>query len=393
MQINLTSPVNPMQQESATQHLQLKGQPLELQPGVDWPDKPGPAETRSLGTRPNPECTICGSLGQPLYAGLTDRLFGAPGEWSLKRCPEAACGLVWIDPIPLESEIGRAYAGYYTHPASAVNVSRWWNLYYRINYRLKAIHLRTRFGGRGERRSVAAILTWIALGPYPPTRAIVEFPMRYLPRPKTGRILEIGFGFGRTIRQLNELGWDAEGLETDAITVESARRRGLKVSCGSLSGQNYPNGAFDAIVSNHLLEHVHDPRRLLVESRRILRRGGRFIAATPNAAGWGHRRFGADWRGLEPPRHLQIFTPASITALARGSGFDNPTCAASGRGAALIWELSRRLREIGATCNSSPIGAEPPQRTLQAFVVETLECLLSPMIPKIAEELILIAEK
>lgn len=300
---------------------------------------------------------------------------------------------MWLDPIPLESDIGLAYAAYYTHSANAVESSRWWNLYSRINYRLKAIHLRTRYGDRGQRPRAAAILTWLALGPYPPTRAMVEFPMRFLPAPQTGRILEIGFGYGRTISQLNELGWAAEGLETDAITVENARRRGLNVNCGTLTSQHYPDGHFDAIVSNHLLEHVHDPLGLLIESRRILRPGGRFIAATPNAAGWGHREFGADWRGLEPPRHMQIFTPGAITALARSAGFENPTCAASSRGAALIWNLSRRQREIGATAESCAIGSEAPTTSLRAFAVEILESLISPLRPEIAEELILIAQK
>lgn len=269
--------------------------------GLDPSHSSNQAETRAIQTRRNPECAVCGREGDPLYAGLKDRLFGAPGEWSLKRCPSIDCGLVWLDPIPLESDIGRAYAAYYTHRAGSEKISRLRDLSSRVNYRLRRIHLRSRFGDRGEHRRAAAILTWLALGPYPPTRAMVEFPMRYLPRPKTGRILEIGFGHGRTIEQLRELGWNAEGLETDAVTVDNARLRGLKVSCGSLIDQDYPSGHFDAIVSNHVLEHAHGPRLLLQESRRILHAGGRFIAATPNAASWGHRVFGADWRGLEPP--------------------------------------------------------------------------------------------
>jgi SAM-dependent methyltransferase len=395
MQINLTERLNSRVTTIETSLPQLFGATLAR----ETPTDPGPASARSesetgaIRTRPKPECAICGRAGEALYSGLKDRLFGAPGEWSLKRCPGVACKLVWLDPIPIESDIGRAYAMYYTHPAAALKISRWLDLYYRANYRLKAIHLRTRFGDRGERRRAAAILTWLALGPYPPTRAMVEFPMRYLPRPQTGRILEIGFGNGRTIRQLSELGWAAEGLETDAITVDHAKRRGLKVSCGPLIDQHYPDEHFDAIVSNHVLEHVHEPRELLLEARRILRVGGRFIAATPNAAGWGHRMFGADWRGLEPPRHLQIFTPSAILALARGTGFEHSRCVGTSRGAALIWNLSWRQREQPASAAGCSIGAEPASRSLRALMVETLECMLAPLMPKIADELILIAQK
>jgi SAM-dependent methyltransferase len=301
--------------------------------------------------------------------------------------------MIWLDPVPLESDINRAYETYYTHPLEREKISRLWDLYYRANYRLKAIHLRARFGDRGERRRVAAILTWLALGPYVPSRAIVEFPMRYLPKSQTGRILEIGFGYGRTIAQLRELGWEAEGLETDAATVADARLRGLNVSCGTLIEQGYPNGNFDAIVSNHVFEHVHDPKELLIESWRILRPGGRFIAATPNAASLGHRIFRSDWRGLEPPRHLQIFTRSAINTLARNAGFEHPTSVGSSRGAALIWNLSRRQRKMGANSAGLLIGTEPAPWSLSAFAVEIMECLLSPFAPELAEEIILIAQK
>ena len=35
--------------------------------------------------------------------------------------------------------------------------------------------------------------------------------------------------------------------------------------------------------------------------------------ATPNLEALGHRAFGRDWVGLDPPRHLVLFTTASLT--------------------------------------------------------------------------------
>ena len=60
-------------------------------------------------------CLLCGTQGEELYAGLTDRLFCAPGIWSLKRCTNETCGLVWPDPMPMEDDISLAYRQYYTH--------------------------------------------------------------------------------------------------------------------------------------------------------------------------------------------------------------------------------------------------------------------------------------
>ena len=46
---------------------------------------------------------------EQLYGGLRDRLFSAPGTWSLRECPEPACGLLWLDPEPSEDDIGLLY--------------------------------------------------------------------------------------------------------------------------------------------------------------------------------------------------------------------------------------------------------------------------------------------
>jgi SAM-dependent methyltransferase len=49
----------------------------------------------------------------------------------------------------------------------------------------------------------------------------------------------------------------------------------------------FAGGSFDAVVANHVLYHVPDREWALAEVRRVLRRGGRFVAATN---GRGHLR-------------------------------------------------------------------------------------------------------
>ena len=44
---------------------------------------------------------------------------------------------------------------------------------------------------------------------------------------------------------------------------------------------------------------------------------------TPNIEAVGHRLYGRDWRGLEPPRHLVIFNQVSFMRALAEAGFDN----------------------------------------------------------------------
>lgn len=75
----------------------------------------GADTSRVVATRDRPECYLCGGRGELLYEGLHDRLFGVPGRWNLKCCQREDCGLIWLDPMPTEEDIGKAYSTYYTH--------------------------------------------------------------------------------------------------------------------------------------------------------------------------------------------------------------------------------------------------------------------------------------
>src|SRR5512135_1083613 len=75
-----------------------------------------PAQIRS---RPVPNCLLCGTPGRLMHQKLPDRNFSAPGEWNIMKCPRVDCGLVWLDPQPIEEDIGLAYQGYYTHSQPA----------------------------------------------------------------------------------------------------------------------------------------------------------------------------------------------------------------------------------------------------------------------------------
>ncbi len=90
---------------------------------------------------------------------------------------------------------------------------------------------------------------------------------------------------------------------------------------GDLLSMDYREGEFDAVVMNNVIEHLPHPVRVFEECARVLKPGGRLVMITPNSNSLGYRRFGGDWRGLEIPRHLHIFSPSSLRAMARHAKF------------------------------------------------------------------------
>lgn len=167
-------------------------------------------------------------------------------------------------------------------------------------------------------------LPYMALSPR--VRIGMEARVRHLrrPDPKEGlspRLLDIGSANGAFLLEMGAAGWQAQGLEPDAEAVRVARKAGLSVEQGLLTGTTFPEGAFDAVTMSHVIEHLHDPHKTLRLCRRILRPGGVLWIATPNLLGTAHAHFGPDWIGLDPPRHLILFSPEALKNAVRQAGF------------------------------------------------------------------------
>jgi SAM-dependent methyltransferase len=256
-----------------------------------------------IRTRENPDCYMCGIRGELLYQGLSDRLFGAPGEWDLKKCPNPQCGLVWLDPMPIEEDIGKAYQVYYTHAGNGDE----------------------RNNGRDVKELFKTMLneSWsLFLRATPIYRERKRLNLMYLDKDNPGNLFEIGCGTGRRLAEFRSVGWQVEGQEVDLNAVKTAQQKyGLNIHMGPIDELEIPDETFDAIIMNHVIEHLHDPEKVIAHCHRLLKPGGKLVVVTPNIESFGHGYFGADWRGMEPPRHIHIYSCKALQKAAKQSGF------------------------------------------------------------------------
>jgi ubiquinone/menaquinone biosynthesis C-methylase UbiE len=103
------------------------------------------------------------------------------------------------------------------------------------------------------------------------------------------RVLEIGFGHGKTLRQLARQARDGfvAGIDFSAVMVRQAQWRNqdliragrVEVKLASVSNIPYPDAEFDKVCAVNTYQFWPDPEDDLQEVRRVLRPGGGMVLA------------------------------------------------------------------------------------------------------------------
>jgi 2-polyprenyl-3-methyl-5-hydroxy-6-metoxy-1,4-benzoquinol methylase len=100
--------------------------------------------------------------------------------------------------------------------------------------------------------------------------------------PRRGRLLDIGPGNGRLLEAAAAAGWDALGIEANAEFAQSCRQRGITVLEGFFPDVLPRDERFEAIALLDVIEHLHEPLRLLRTAASRLASGGVLVVQVPN---------------------------------------------------------------------------------------------------------------
>lgn len=324
-------------------------------------------------------CGACGDALHPWLSGVRDRVYGVDGEWGLYRCSNTECASSYLDAQLTPEQLSGFYAAYSTHSPPVMHVAGAkrlfrqaieWTTHRSLGYPPPDVPAHAKMFGRIFQ--IVALLRHTALS-----------RVFWLPYKRGGKLVEIGFGNAQTLLQMSELGWDVEGIEFDKLCIEKARALGLRVGEGDFFAQGFADSSLDAVVGSHVIEHVPDPGRLITEIFAKLAPGGRMVLVTPNGKSLGCALFGADWRGLEVPRHLTIQTPGSLVRHAEQAGFKNVALFGTPLGGGILQQSLRIRRGV-------PSG--PIRRTTQ-LVWALIASMIYLVTPRRSEEIVLFCVK
>lgn len=320
-----------------------------------------------------PSCPICGTRGRSLYQGLQDWQCGIPGNWELSNCD---CGMVWLNPRPADEDIPLLYSRYYTHRDSKAP-----GRLQRIREEISKCELaRLGYDVAPSRELLPRILSNV--------RSLTRgrsLEILALSASEAGSLLDVGCGNGDFLRRMLSLGWNACGVEPDPEAAARGISQGLQVLNGTI--RDIPtNARYDVITLSHVIEHVPDPVELLRQCGKRLRQNtGRIVLTTPNFQSLGSRWFGRYWRGLEVPRHLNIFSAGSLRACISRAGLRVDFLSTEMRMARMIHNTSAYARR-----GERSVTEQTPFDTrtkIAGYLFRTLEGMLNCFSKGLGEEL------
>lgn len=132
-----------------------------------------------------------------------------------------------------------------------------------------------------------------------------------------GKILDIGCGPGWFLSSLGSE-WDCHGVEISEYASKLASKSG-KIFNGTI--EEYTETGFDVIVMYHVIEHLADPVTALKKIKDMMNHDAIFIIGTPDFDSAAARRYGDNFRLLNDPTHVSLFSQDSMSRCLRDLGF------------------------------------------------------------------------
>jgi 2-polyprenyl-3-methyl-5-hydroxy-6-metoxy-1,4-benzoquinol methylase len=200
-----------------------------------------------------------------------------------------ACGFRYTNPKPSEKTIGKYYQSknYISHTSSKKGLFNF--IYHRVrNYQLNKKE-----------------------------RLISTFNKSH-----SKELLDFGSGTGEFLSFCSNRGWKTTGVEPEKKAADLAVKN-HNLNMKTVSGFFESNTEkYDVITLWHVLEHVYDLEKYLIQIHRNIKKGGILVLGLPNSNSYDAIHYKENWVAWDLPIHLYHFTKNDIKRIAKNIGFE-----------------------------------------------------------------------
>ena len=137
-------------------------------------------------------------------------------------------------------------------------------------------------------------------------------------RSPPGRSLDIGCGKGEVALALQNVGFEAHGIDMKERLIAHLQSKKPQVQWRCTTTQDLANvhERFDVLTLYHVLEHVPDPRAVLASVKALASPGALIVIEVPNVAGLKARLVGRHWNYYKVD-HVNYFRASDLQRIAK----------------------------------------------------------------------------
>ncbi|MDD4148735.1 MAG: class I SAM-dependent methyltransferase [Bacteroidales bacterium] len=139
---------------------------------------------------------------------------------------------------------------------------------------------------------------------------------------KTGKLYDIGVGWGHFLYTAKLMGFDASGVEISELMHHYAvNDLKLNVVHDNFFNVNLPDNNLDVVTMWDVLEHIEKPAEVVKKVRQILKEDGYFVFQVPQIDSKVARKQKEKW-SMMSLEHINYFSRESIKTLLENEGFE-----------------------------------------------------------------------
>ena len=147
---------------------------------------------------------------------------------------------------------------------------------------------------------------------------------------QNGVLLDCGCGDGSKLKQCRTVRPDLRLYGCDILSGPDRAPRDVHFCVVNIGVDvlPWPQGFFDGIILNHVLEHLADADHAVKEIHRVLKRGGKFYLSTPSKRSLSYPSFkkwlnteGGPINFFDDPTHIKAYSRKDLETLLQKTGF------------------------------------------------------------------------
>lgn len=238
-------------------------------------------------------CPLCGGDSKKVVFHAHDVLFAHPSIYRIVACNE--CQMQFLSPRPTLDAIAHHYPDEYFIYDAYDELPK---------YQRMAAELASESRWRKVLRRIEGVCGQL---------------------PSDLRVLDVGSGLNNDFLVALRRARGIEGVAVDfkeKVAEYIREKLGMQAYGGTLKDAAFADGTFDLVTMHEYLEHEPNPREVLVEARRVVRRGGHIHIEVPYSDGPVAQFFGSRWSQVDAPRHLMHFSDETLSQMLRRTGFE-----------------------------------------------------------------------